>query len=281
MNTIMVGDLVLMITQNCNLKCAHCFRGDAEDINLTDETIENTFLKISEVGRLTLTGGEPLYSPATLERITKVIEAIKKNNILIHQIQIITNGVNYSSSIEQVLEDLYGLARDKKSSCFLISSDKYHKSEISRLNLDDVFSENYSKYEKFSATLGIYFGYAYHSQITKLGKAENLEEATVIADINYYSNFKKFLLETQMFNTREKYAEILKIHTDGSVYCFMLSNDMIKEHTMFNIDEEGELQQLLENYYNNKYGFIAKPFTSMNLDNRARIRALKQNYRKN
>lgn len=281
MNAIMVGDLVLMITQNCNLRCAHCFRGDAEDINITDDTIENTFLKISEVGRLTLTGGEPLYSPATLEKINKVIEAIKKNNVLVHQVQIITNGVNYSDKIEIVLKTLYDLARDKKNSKFLISGDEYHASEINRLDLSAVFLENGSKYKEFASELGIAFGYTCPSQITKLGRAKNLEEAIVIPDINLYNNFKKFLLETRTFNVKEAYTDVLKVHTDGSVYFYMLSNDIFKNYTMFNINEEGSLQYLLVNYYNNKYGFIAKPFIGKNRDNRARIRALKQGYRNN
>lgn len=105
------------------------------------------------------------------------------------------------------------------------------------------------------------------------------KKATVIPNINLYNNFKKFLLETRSFNAKEAYVDVLKIHTDGSVYFYMLSNDIFKDYTMFNINDEGSLQYLLENYYNNQYVFIAKPFIGNNRDNRARIRDLKRNYR--
>ena len=78
MDNFMVGRLALMITQNCNLKCAHCLRGEDADIDISDETIENTFSKTAEIGNLLLTGGEPLYSPTTLNKIRKVIDSIKK-----------------------------------------------------------------------------------------------------------------------------------------------------------------------------------------------------------
>ena len=58
----MVGILSILITENCNLKCRHGFRGENINVDITDETIENTFSKIDEVGLLVITGVEPFFS---------------------------------------------------------------------------------------------------------------------------------------------------------------------------------------------------------------------------
>ncbi len=82
----MVGILSILITENCNLKCRHCFRGENTNVDINDETIENTFSKIDEIGLLLITGGEPFYSKKTVAKIKKIIDSIKKNNIIVHQI---------------------------------------------------------------------------------------------------------------------------------------------------------------------------------------------------
>ncbi|MBI4830434.1 MAG: radical SAM protein [Candidatus Lindowbacteria bacterium] len=57
--------LLLHITTRCNLKCAHCFLGDTEPIDLPFEDIARIMKEFDELQglRLLVSGGEPLLHP--------------------------------------------------------------------------------------------------------------------------------------------------------------------------------------------------------------------------
>lgn len=188
----MVGILSILITENCNLKCRHCFRGENINVDITDETIENTFSKIDEVGLLVITGGEPFYSKKTVSKIKKIIESIKKNDVIVHQIQIVTNGTKYNDDIEQTLAELYNLATNKEKSALLISSDIYHEAEIERLGLHDMTNINTNKFIDFSNKNGIFFKHLKPKYIVSMGRAQNLQESKEQPIISWSRVAKKF-----------------------------------------------------------------------------------------
>ncbi len=57
--------LLLHITTRCNLKCAHCFLGDVEPLDLSVEQIARVMEEFDELQglRLLVSGGEPLLHP--------------------------------------------------------------------------------------------------------------------------------------------------------------------------------------------------------------------------
>ena len=91
-----IEKLNVEITRKCTLDCEHCFRGDSQKINISNETLINIFTNIKEIEQLVITGGEPLIAVKELE---KMIEIIKNNNVKIDKIILITNGTVLSSRI--------------------------------------------------------------------------------------------------------------------------------------------------------------------------------------
>lgn len=58
-NEIFVGNLCLEVTRRCNMGCVHCLRGNAEDLDMSRETIDQVLEQVDMIGQVTFTGGEP------------------------------------------------------------------------------------------------------------------------------------------------------------------------------------------------------------------------------
>lgn len=238
----MVGLLTILVTENCNFKCRHCFRGENADVEINDETIENTFSKVDEIGLLVITGGEPFYSKKSVDKIKKIIESINKNNVIVHQIQIVTNGSKYDEYIEQTLIELYDLALNKEDSALLISSDIYHAEEIARLALRDITNSNIRKFNNLASKVGIEFERHKPRYIVAWGRGKNLLEAEKEAMFSW-----KWVASN--FNKLENCAEALHIMPDGSVTPHgQMPYDYIEQYAIFNINEQQSLIEPLSKY---------------------------------
>ena len=58
-NEIFVGNLCLEVTRRCNMGCAHCLRGNAENLDMSHEIIDQVLDQVDMIGQVTFTGGEP------------------------------------------------------------------------------------------------------------------------------------------------------------------------------------------------------------------------------
>lgn len=238
----MVGILSILITENCNLKCRHCLRGESANVDITDETIENSFSKIDEIGLLVITGGEPFYSRKTVSKIKKIIDSIKENNTIVHQIQIVTNGTKYNDDIEQTLVELYALAHNKETSGLYISSDVYHEEEIERLGLNDITNSNIKKFCDLANKIGIVFGRHKPNRIVAWGRAQNLPEAKGLPIISWD-------IVANNFNKSENCARELNIMPDGSIIPHgQMPYDFMEQYTIFNINEQQDVMKPLSEY---------------------------------
>ena len=47
---IAVENLAIELTRKCNLKCNHCMRGNAENKEMSNETLDRIFEEISTIG---------------------------------------------------------------------------------------------------------------------------------------------------------------------------------------------------------------------------------------
>lgn len=82
-------ELSVEITRKCNMKCAHCLRGDAQNKTISKEVIDSLLDQINSIGLLTLTGGEPFLEP---EMIEYLFTGIIKRKIPILEVGCMTNG---------------------------------------------------------------------------------------------------------------------------------------------------------------------------------------------
>ncbi len=261
MEKIIVDTLSFTITQNCNLKCAHCFRGERQNVNVSEETINNTFSNISEIKTLCLTGGEIFLSDDTVDKIKKVINQIKNNKIKIHNIAIFTNGVNYNKNIEDTIVNLYNLADDKSNSFLVISKEKFHNDEVNRLGFVTRREANEIKFSNLADKIGIRFGTKdVTGRVDNMGRAKNIDDKKEIPDIEKFNKMQKFFLECNNFNIPNRYVGNLKVHTNGNLYIYCISYDMIAKNTLFNINKTDDIMFSFEKYYDEKYGIISRPF---------------------
>ena len=86
---MILANLNLMITKNCNFKCRQCLRGDSENLDISNDTLNNIFRPNTVIFHLELNGGEVFSKPDLLRNI---IDIIIKNRVLILEVSIPTNG---------------------------------------------------------------------------------------------------------------------------------------------------------------------------------------------
>lgn len=89
-----IDSLVIEVTRKCNMNCAHCLRGDAQNIDMAMETIEPILRVTKSIYTLTFTGGEPSLNT---DLIDDILEYCKLHNIIVYNFFIATNGKEISS----------------------------------------------------------------------------------------------------------------------------------------------------------------------------------------
>lgn len=182
-------ELDLEVTRNCTLACEHCLRGEALNVNMSLETLENLFSSVNGIGTLLLTGGEPLIAVQALERM---IEIIKARDIKIGKILLITNGTILSERVIRILAELkeIGNVFDLK-----VSANIFHMLELERLGF--VSKRNYN-YKVLHALFGAEEyakdnpEYWESSLLVKSGRMatiryERLQEINRMAKTRYYT----------------------------------------------------------------------------------------------
>ena len=83
-----IADLVIEVTRRCNMCCAHCCRGEAENIDITHEVIDRTLANLSGIGMLVFSGGEPSLNT---EAIEYTLEVCKRKGISVSAFYVVTN----------------------------------------------------------------------------------------------------------------------------------------------------------------------------------------------
>lgn len=127
-----IENMMIEITRNCNFKCSHCLRGEAQNKNIELHKLR-MFLYENEVkliNSLTITGGEPLMYP---ELIQQLAEEIRMMHLEINYIYIATNGSYFNIDSFMALNSLYNSINEGIH--LEISNSKYHQEERKRLNV--------------------------------------------------------------------------------------------------------------------------------------------------
>lgn len=96
--------LILEVTRRCNMSCAHCLRGPAQNIDMTEDIMRKTFKIFDEIDSLVFSGGEPSLNIPLLQ---KTVDYIINHDIFIENFFIATNGKENVDELLQVLDQLY------------------------------------------------------------------------------------------------------------------------------------------------------------------------------
>lgn len=81
--------IMFEVTRRCNLRCAHCFRGDPQNVDISEEIIDKTLDQISSCFGFAITGGEPFLVPDKLEYL---VDGIIKRKMRFTSFSLVVNG---------------------------------------------------------------------------------------------------------------------------------------------------------------------------------------------
>lgn len=125
---IHVGNLILEVTRRCNLHCAHCLRGEAQDKFTSNNIIEKAVDTFSSFSNVTFTGGEPSLN---CDGIQHFFEYAEFRNKLPESFFVATNGVTNQTKLAHVLLDGYARITktgyiDDEITALHVSKDQFH-----------------------------------------------------------------------------------------------------------------------------------------------------------
>ena len=120
------------LTRRCNQECAHCCRGDAQNLDLTEDIVDAFFENndIQYIDTFMVSGGEPMLNGKILEYI---VDKIIEKNIGVGMFMLGINGLAYSEEFIKGLNKLreYIIAKSggkiKHAGLLMVSQDQYHK----------------------------------------------------------------------------------------------------------------------------------------------------------
>lgn len=170
---IKLSRLSIELTRRCNFKCSHCFKGDAQNVDISNTYIDKLLGMIEEIYTLHITGGEPSLN---LEGMQHLIDVIEKNKIVIHRLNIICNGgTEETIRFFDMLDELNKMVLLPEDTRITISCDPYHSisGKVSIVNLlDGYVTVNKLNERGYSFKVFPYFTCCY-PPIVAMGRGEN------------------------------------------------------------------------------------------------------------
>lgn len=165
MKKIVIGSLFFELTRKCNLKCMHCMRGEAQDVDLNKNVVDKFFYsdeyKINSISELCFSGGEPSLSYDSLMHMSKIIE---KEKIKIYDLSLVLNGTNYDENFIKELVKIceFGRMKDFFTRALIniqFSNDQFHpqknKEIIEKYRRSDVLVRIANEREKLTLILDV------------------------------------------------------------------------------------------------------------------------------
>lgn len=90
---IRVQHLIIETTRRCKLKCRHCLRGDAQDLDIDVLFLKELFANVSEIDTITFTGGEPAMNCYAMRM---ALSYAIQYGVRVRNIYVATNGQDVS-----------------------------------------------------------------------------------------------------------------------------------------------------------------------------------------
>lgn len=137
MTRITFNEVELQLTRRCQCKCKHCFRGEAEQKDITPDVIDGFLAQTEMIGLLHITGGEPTLN---LDMMQYFLDQLYKNGVLLMKMTIETNGyenserfVDLIKQYAEMIKICHSMDLKKPEIQYLISvsisKDRYHIDE--------------------------------------------------------------------------------------------------------------------------------------------------------
>ena len=214
---IAIDNLVVEITRKCQLKCAHCLKGDAQNVDMSVDVIDKLLESVVSIGTLLFTGGEPTMN---LQGMKYFLDVMKSKGISLNKLKIVTNGCETSEDVIALIQDYYSyITYDKtygKHTIMIeISNDAYHeKCGATPEKGYDFYKKKLEDYPQILVTL-----YNYGNIPKSIGRAKNLKEATTgISENMPLRKIEILTEESHNYCTSRKHFRIL-YNMDAVIMC--------------------------------------------------------------
>ncbi len=115
--------LILEVTQDCNMSCKHCLRGEPRQCYMQTDTVKHIFRDVRHIEHLCLTGGEPSLAPWV---IREIVYAAERWGCRIDRFFCSTNAAKYSREFVDALNMLFGICTIKDECGLSVSTDQFH-----------------------------------------------------------------------------------------------------------------------------------------------------------
>lgn len=126
MNKPYLSNLSIEVTRRCQFQCAHCMRGDSQNVDMPMEHVESLLSQIKGIGQLCFTGGEPTLN---VKCITETLELCRKHKVDVDFIDITTNGAKIPESFAVACLRWYVYCDGKENCVVSVSNDYWHAVE--------------------------------------------------------------------------------------------------------------------------------------------------------
>lgn len=172
---IAIDNLTVEITRKCQLQCAHCMKGDAQNVDMPRQIIDKLLESVCSIGTLLFTGGEPTMN---LDGMKYFLSVLKAKEISLNKLDIVTNGCDTSDEVIQLIKEYHDyMTYDKERGKYMIiigvSNDVYH------MRCNNISKSAYENYVKaFSEYSDIRVAEYNYGNIPKaIGRGKKLKEA--------------------------------------------------------------------------------------------------------
>lgn len=118
------GHVILEVTRRCNMNCAHCMRGEAQNVDMQKETVDKLLDSVSEIGHITFTGGEPTLN---LPLIKYTFDRIREKQGCAPAFFVATNGKQGQKELMTILAEAYLHCSEPEACSVSISVDEFHE----------------------------------------------------------------------------------------------------------------------------------------------------------
>lgn len=120
--------LILEVTRRCNMCCAHCLRGEAQNMDMTkellDKIFDNVLNTVDYIGQVVFAGGEPTLNIPAIRYFFEKAEQAEK---LPASFYIATNGKEHQEELAIELLKMYPKMDEKDMCGVSLSIDEFHE----------------------------------------------------------------------------------------------------------------------------------------------------------
>ena len=119
-----LDNIAIEVTRKCNMGCAHCLRGNAQNLDIDFGYIDSFLSYVSSIGTITFSGGEPALNVNVIE---KTLEYCKEREIEVGGFYIVTNGKENVLELSVAALKWYAYCWEKEMCGLALSKDMFHE----------------------------------------------------------------------------------------------------------------------------------------------------------